>query len=122
MKADLLFGTDKFEILTCNATVENCSLDRNFHLIYTSPPDAFPAHAPRPRVPELIVRSFDVPDVQATHVALRVVTNQCTGGADFQGDTDNDPTNNPDCVEGDAILIAPQAENVRAAELQVFSR
>jgi extracellular elastinolytic metalloproteinase len=64
-----------------------------------------------------------VPDTRATHVALRVVTNQCTGGPVFQGDTDNDPLNNPDCDEGDAGPLLPlQGNNVRAAELQVFSR
>ncbi len=113
----------QFEILTCNATEENCSRTDNFGVIFTSATDAFPAHAPRPRSPELIIRSFDVPDTRATHVALRVLTNQCTGGPAFQGDTDNDPLNNPDCDEGDAGPLLPlQGNNVRAAELQVFSR
>lgn len=111
-----------FQILTCNAAEENCVRDSNFDVVYTSPDDAFPARRPRPRAPELILRTFDVADVDATHVRLRVLTNQCTGAPAYQGDQDDDPTNNPDCDEGNAYIVAPQAENVRAAELQVFSR
>ena len=61
------------------------------------------------------MRSFAVPSTRATHVRLRVVTNQCTGGPAYQGDQDDDPGNNSDCPTG-----SPQDDNVRAAELQVF--
>jgi uncharacterized repeat protein (TIGR01451 family) len=57
-----------------------------------------------------------VPTTQATHVRLRVVNNQCTGGPKYQGDQDDDPANNTDCKSGSA-----QDDNVRAAEFQVFS-
>lgn len=111
-----------FEILTCDATTgADCDDDASFSTIFTSPEDAFPSISPRPRVPELTFRSFDVADTRATHVRLRVLTSQCTGAPDYQGDTDNDATNNPDCDEGVSIA-GPQGGNVRAAELQVFGR
>jgi extracellular elastinolytic metalloproteinase len=106
----------QFELWTCRATpARNCSSDAGFSLNFTSPADAFPAIAPRPRAPDLIIRSFDIPDVRASHVRLVVVHNQCTGGPDFQGDQDDDPANVTDCEDGSA-----QDGNVRAAELQVF--
>jgi hypothetical protein len=76
---------------------------------------AFPAIAPRPVAPTLIMRSFDIPDVKASFLRLRVVTNQCTGSPAFRGDQDNDPGNITDCVQG-----SPQGSIVRASELQVF--
>jgi len=113
----------QFEILTCVASEANggCTKDDGFAKIYTSPADAFPSVAPRPRVPELTLRPFDVPDTEATHVRMRVLTNQCTGAPDFQGDQDADPQNNSDCSEGRPVLIASQGDIVRAAELQVFA-
>jgi extracellular elastinolytic metalloproteinase len=44
-----------------------------------------------------------------------VLSNQCTGGPDFQGDQDNDPTNDSDCVSG-----STSGESVRVAELEAF--
>ena len=44
-----------------------------------------------------------------------VLTNQCTGGPDFQGDQDDDPINITDCSAGSV-----QDLTVRAAEVQVF--
>jgi hypothetical protein len=71
----------------------------------------------RPRAPELIMRLFAVPQTTATHVRLRVLTNQCTGTPAYAGDQDNDPRNTTDCAAG-----STQDDNVRAAELQVFAR
>jgi hypothetical protein len=85
--------------------------------VFTSAPDAFPSGVPRPRAPELNLRSFAVPETRASYVRLRVLSNQCTGQAAYQGDLDDDPGNNADCVTGSA-----QDDNVRAAELQVFAR
>ncbi len=108
----------QFEIWACRARGSvDCSQDSHFTLIFTSPADAFPAIAPRPRAPDLILRSFDIPQTQATHVRLRVVTNQCTGTPDYAGDQDNDPLNVTDCADGSI-----QDGNVRAAELQVFGQ
>ena len=93
----------------------DCSQDSQFTSVFTSPADAFPARAPRPRAPELIIRSFDVPATRATHVRLRVLTNQCTGTPAYHGDQDDDPLNVTDCRDGSTADDA-----VRAAELQVF--
>jgi extracellular elastinolytic metalloproteinase len=62
------------------------------------------------------MRSFNVPRTRATHVRLRVMTNQCTGTPGYLGDQDDDPANVTDCIAG-----STQDDNVRAAELQVFS-
>jgi hypothetical protein len=43
------------------------------------------------------MRSFEIPQTPATHLRLRMVTNQCTGGPDFQGEQDNDPRSTTDC-------------------------
>jgi extracellular elastinolytic metalloproteinase len=83
--------------------------------VFTSPADAFPSVIPRPRAPEMLLRSFAVPNTRATHVRLRVLTNQCTGTPGYQGDQDDDPLNVTDCDDG-----STQDDNVRAAELQFF--
>ena len=106
----------QFEIWACQAKGSvDCSQDAHYSLVFTSPPDAFPSIAPRPRAPDLIIRSFDIPQTRATHVRLRVLTNQCTGTPAFTGDQDDDPLNVTDCSAG-----STQDDNVRVAELQVF--
>jgi extracellular elastinolytic metalloproteinase len=105
-----------FEIRSCQIKAGvDCTQDSQFALLYTSPADAFPSVAPRPRVPELVMRSVTVPKTNATYIRLRVLTNQCTGAPDYQGDLDDDPLNVTDCQAG-----STQDDNVRAAELQVF--
>ena len=108
----------QFEIWTCTASVSNpnCGNPLGFSKIFTSPADAFPAVRPRPAAPDLILRGFAVPSTSATHVQIRVVTNQCTGAPDYQGDQDMDPLNNTDCIGG-----STRDNDVRIAELQVFS-
>jgi extracellular elastinolytic metalloproteinase len=106
----------QFELLACDARgAVDCTQPSQFTSVFTSPADAFPAGIPRPRAPELNIRSFDVPSTRATHVRLRVLANQCTGTPGYQGDQDDDPRNTTDCDEGSV-----QDDNVRAAELQVF--
>jgi extracellular elastinolytic metalloproteinase len=108
----------QFELLTCDARGGvDCSQDADFSLLFRSPADAFPATVPRPRAPDLIMRSYSVPQTTATHVRLRVLTNQCTGTPAYLGDQDDDPRNVTDCIAG-----SEQDNNVRAAELHVFSR
>ena len=112
----------QFEIWACKATASvDCSQDSQYELIFTSPSDAFPAGVPRPRAPELIIRSFDVKRTLATHVRLRVVANQCTGAPAYQGDLDDDPANSTDCDQTTLAGFDVNDERVRAAELQVFS-
>jgi uncharacterized repeat protein (TIGR01451 family) len=107
----------QFEIWTCNGSAVVCAIPTNFTKIYTSPANAFPGVRPRPVAPDLILRSFDVPDTNATHVQLRVVSNQCTAtGTGFRGEMDSDPANDTDCVVG-----SDRDDNVKAAELQVFT-
>jgi len=112
----------QFEIWTCKATATvDCSQDSQYKRIYTSRENAFPAVAPRPRAPDLVMRSFDVPKTSATHVRLRVLDNQCTGTPAFRGDQDDDPRHDTDCVTGSAAATGvAQGTVVRAAELQVY--
>jgi extracellular elastinolytic metalloproteinase len=108
----------QFRVLACEATgAVDCSGAADFTPVFTSPPDAFPSIAPRPRAPELIIRSFDLPPTNATHLRLEVVTNQCTGAPDYAGEQDSDPRANTDCS-----TASPQATNVRAAEFQAFAQ
>jgi len=108
----------QFQVLTCQVKAGvDCTQDSQFSVLLTSAPDVFPSVAPRPRVPELLMKSFTVPKTNATFVRLRVLTNQCTGTPDYQGDQDEDPLNVTDCEDG-----STQDDNVRAAELQVFGK
>jgi extracellular elastinolytic metalloproteinase len=107
----------QFRVLACNAVgTVDCTDAADYALIFTSPADAFPSVAPRPRAPELILRSFDIPDTNATHLRFEVVTNQCTGGPDYAGEQDADPRAGTDCTTN-----SPQAGIVRAAEFQAFA-
>jgi extracellular elastinolytic metalloproteinase len=109
----------QFAIETCSGT---CAADGDFTRIFTSDPDAFPGDVPRPLAPDMILRGFDVPDTRASHVRIVVLTNQCTGNPVFKDETlENDPTSESDCTKGSGILRR-RDQDVRAAELQVFSR
>ncbi|WP_020388711.1 M36 family metallopeptidase [Kribbella catacumbae] len=135
----LLFGQNRFtalrqfEIWACNAAVQNCIAPTvGFAKIYTSPADAFPGFNPRPVAPEMILRSFAVPQTTATHVQIRVLTNQCTGSTAFQGSQDADPLNGTDCREGSPgagpvtvfgdlpQVLAPRDNEVHIADLQIL--
>jgi extracellular elastinolytic metalloproteinase len=108
----------QFRVLACNARgMVTCANPADFTVVYTSPADAFPAIKPRPRAPELIIRSFDIPDTRATHLRLEVVTNQCTGSPDYAGEQDADPRAMTDCAAGSV-----QDDNVRIAEFQAFTQ
>ncbi len=127
----------QFELQTCLEDVanRNCSLPSGWTTQLKSQPDAFPGVSPRPASPDLILRSFTLPAaVKATHVRIVVLTNQCTGNDAFQGEQDNDPANGTDCREGSPgtgsvitligdlpQVLAPRDNEVRIAELQVFS-
>ena len=116
-----------FDIQACNADLGDCSTPEGFTTIFESADDAFPSTRPRPRIPDHILRPFDVTDTLATHIKLVVRTSQCTGGPDFQGETnpDSDPLFNPDCdtttPSPDRAVLRPPVQQVRASELQVFS-
>ncbi len=108
----------QFRVLACEAKgAVTCANAADFQVIFTSPADAFPSIAPRPRSGELIITSFNVPQTKATHLRIEVVTNQCTGGPDYAGEQDADPRANTDCTTASA-----QANNVRIAEFQAFAQ
>ncbi|GAA3338186.1 hypothetical protein GCM10020358_17340 [Amorphoplanes nipponensis] len=107
----------QFEILTCNATTgADCASDAGYRVAYASPANAFDTGSFRPKVPNLLIKSFPVRPVLATHVRLRVLTNQCTGNPLYAGERENDPRSASDCASA-----APAAANVVAAEFEVFS-
>jgi hypothetical protein len=107
----------QFQILACNAAVANCTANSGYHQVYASAADAFPADAPRPVAPMLLLRNFALPaPVQATHLRFKVDNSQCTSGPAYQGEQDKDPFNATDCN-----TAGPAATRyVRAAELQAF--
>ena len=105
-----------FELYSCDDTTADCSTDAGYTLAYRSAADAFPADAPRPVAPMLQMREFSFKTVKATHLRLRVLDSQCTGGPAYQGEQDSDPFNATDCnTAGPA-----STRFVRAAELQAF--
>jgi extracellular elastinolytic metalloproteinase len=105
----------KFEIRTCNGICANPLTDFT-NVAFISADDAFPGDVPRPLQPNLNLRSFALTTpVLATHVQLRVVSNQCTGQVKFAGDQDDDPFNNSDCP------ASASGSLVRASEFEVFS-
>ncbi|MEV4708463.1 M36 family metallopeptidase [Actinoplanes sp. NPDC049316] len=107
----------QFEVLTCNATTgADCASDAGYKVAYTSPANAFDTGRFRPKVPNLVLKSFAVRPALATHVKLRVLTNQCTGNPLYAGEQENDPRSVSDCATG-----SPAAGNAVAAEFQVFS-
>jgi extracellular elastinolytic metalloproteinase len=106
----------QFEVWACNSDKANCSTDAGFTKVYTSGADASPGNSPRPVSPNLILRSFDIPNTKATHLRFVVKTNQCTGGPNFLGEQDADPANPTDCPSAGPAT----ARFVRAAEFQAF--
>jgi hypothetical protein len=109
-----------FELWACNAAAgANCAVDAGYTKVYTSAANAFPGDAPRPIGPELILRDFQVSKFKATHLRLRVLTSQCTGGPAYQGEQDADPSVTTDCDTN--VSAASSRRFVRTAEIQAFS-
>ncbi|MFG1994296.1 M36 family metallopeptidase [Actinoplanes sp. NPDC048988] len=108
----------QFRVQACTASATvTCANAAEFRTVFTSRPDAFPSGSPRPRAPELIIKSFGIRPTTATHLRLEVVTNQCTGAPDYAGEQDADPRANTDCA-----TASPQALNVRVAEFEAFTK
>ena len=109
----------QFRVLACDGEGARSRAPNaaDFRAVYTSAPDAFPSVAPRPRAPELIIRSFDIPRTKATHLRIEVVTNQCTGAPDYAGEQDDDPRAATDCATASVA-----GDNVRIAEFQAFAQ
>jgi extracellular elastinolytic metalloproteinase len=109
-----------FELWACNAALgADCSTAAGFTKVYTSAANAFPGDAPRPNAPHLILRDFKVPKFKATHLRLRVLTSQCTGGPAYQGEQDADPGATTDCDTN--VSAASTRRFVRTAEIQAFT-
>ena len=106
-----------FEVLACNGSNAECSLDANYHSVYVSAPDAFPAGGFRAFTQDMTLRSFGIQPTMATHLRLRVLASQCTGGPLYAGEQDNDPNNATDCATN-----SPARDQVRIAEFQAFSK
>jgi hypothetical protein len=111
-----------FELWGCSS---DCAGTGTWKLVYRSAPDFFPSDPPRPVAPELLLRGFDLKgshrSSRFTHVRLVVLDNQCTGTTAYQGDQDNDPGMNADCIAGSPPNFLPRGNDVRAAELQLYS-
>jgi extracellular elastinolytic metalloproteinase len=107
----------QFEIWTCNDQAADCSQDDSYQRAYASAADAFPADAPRPVAPMLLLRNFTFSQVRATHLRIVARNSQCTGGPAYQGEQDADPFNATDCnAAGPATT-----RYVRVAEVQAFA-
>jgi hypothetical protein len=108
----------QFEILSCNTRFgADCADPANYRRVYTSAAGAFPAGVPRPTAPDLASRSFRIAPTVATHLMIRVVSNQCTGGPEYAGNRHNDPRSTSDCTTGNPTV----AQTVRISELQAFT-
>jgi hypothetical protein len=116
---------------TCDGTIA-----AGWQTIYRSAKDFFPSDPPRPVTPELILRGFDLghgwgwnghghgdhgKSKKVTHVQFVVVDNECTGETAYQGEQDNDPLMNTDCRTGTPPVFPGRANDVRAAEVQLYS-
>jgi hypothetical protein len=109
-----------FELWACDSALSNCATDAGYTKVYTSAADAFPGDAPRPIAPQLITRDFTLPlKVKATHLRLRVLTSQCTGGPAYQGEQDADPSATTDCDTN--VASNSTRRFVRVSEIQAFS-
>jgi hypothetical protein len=106
-----------FEVLACFDWFEDCTSDSGYRRVYTSPSNAFPGGAFRPYSVELNMRSFHILPTLATHLRLRVLTSQCTGGPLYAGEQDNDPRAATDCR-----TASPARDQVRITEFQAFWR
>jgi extracellular elastinolytic metalloproteinase len=106
----------QFEIQACDATRSDCSQPGSYRRVMQSGADAFPADAPRPVAPMLLLRSFSFAPVRATHLRLVVDSSQCTDGPAYQGEQDADPFNATDCNSAGAA----STRFVRVAELQAY--
>jgi extracellular elastinolytic metalloproteinase len=107
-----------FKVLACTASATvDCSQSNDYRTVFTSADDAFPTGIPRPVAPNLIMRSFAIPNTTATHLRFQVVSSQCTGNRAYAGQQTNDPQVPTDCTTGSAI-----SGQVHAAEFQAFTQ
>jgi extracellular elastinolytic metalloproteinase len=112
----------QFELWSCTAGADpdnpTCdgTIAAGWKRFLKSQKDAFPGQSPRPVAPDMQLRTWDVHKTTATHVKLVVLTNQCTGDEEFQGEQDNDPRATTDCRTN-----ATANSQVRATELELLT-
>jgi extracellular elastinolytic metalloproteinase len=106
-----------FAVFACNAMAADCASDAGYHQVFVSAPDAFPGGAFRPYVSQLNLRTFRFTPTAATHLRIRVLASQCTGGPRYAGEQDDDPATTTGCA-----TASPFAAQVRIAEVQAFTR
>jgi hypothetical protein len=104
-----------FELQACVAFLHDCTSADDFHTVFVSAPDAFPAGAFRPTAGQLIMRTFHIHPTVATHLRLVVLSSQCTGNPLYAGEQDQDPRASTDCATASA-----NAPIVRISEFQAF--
>ncbi|HEU5474632.1 MAG TPA: M36 family metallopeptidase, partial [Actinophytocola sp.] len=107
----------QFDVLSCNATFADCTNPASYRQVFTSPANAFPANFPRPTASDLTNRSFRFAPTVATHLMIKVRTNQCTGAPEYAGQQQNDPRFTSDCTTGNPTV----AQTVRISEFQAFT-
>ena len=107
----------QFELLACDARgAVDCSQPSQFTSVFTSAADAFPSAIPRPRAPELIIRSFAVPARPAPRTSgCGCSPTSARAGRRTRAIRTTTRATSRDCDAG-----STQDDNVRAAELQVF--
>ncbi|MCW2499083.1 MAG: peptidase fungalysin [Frankiales bacterium] len=89
---------------------------KTFTKVYASSDDFFPAFRPRATAPDLLLRTVKLgKPVTADTVKLRVRSNTCTGGRDFNHEQENDPKSASDCRS-----VVLNTQRVTIAEFQVF--
>lgn len=66
--------------------------------------------------PDLIMKSFTIPNTTATHLRFEVVSSPCTGNPLYAGRQTSDPNVPTDCVTGSAV-----SGQVRAADFQALA-
>ncbi|MGH2572199.1 MAG: M36 family metallopeptidase [Actinomycetota bacterium] len=112
-------GQNRFTALR-RFRIETSTNGVTFTPVHTSLANAFPGVNPRPAAPDIILRTFQFPTVNATHLRIVVLHNQCTGNAAFQGEQDADPLNTTDCRTGVVGVLPPRNNEVHIGELQAF--
>jgi hypothetical protein len=107
-----------FEIWACLGTASNNHCAGTAGWVRTGQfINAFQAGIPRPLMPNLVIKQFNVTDMTADHIRLVVLDNQCTGNPAYAGEQDNDPANDTDCE-----AASERDGELHVAELQVFSK
>jgi hypothetical protein len=119
----------QFEVQACLAgIIEDCAGPTGYTSIFTSGADAFDGQPIRPLAPNLLIQSFEVTPITATHLRFVALHNQCTGSSEFIRDDWAPGAVEPtDCREGITIVgttgpvQTERDDEMHAAEFQAFA-